>query len=45
MYVSFPRRNFFLRIVKEVRDFSIDTSRNKYILLQHGNILKIICFC
>ena len=34
---------FFLRIFfKEDSDSSIDTSHNKYILIQHGNILKIM---
>ena len=36
-------RSVFLRVFfKEDRHFSIDTSHKKYILLQNGNISKIM---
>ena len=43
MHVSFSMISVFLRVFfKEDRHFSIDTSHNKYILSQHGNILEIM---
>ena len=43
MHVSFSMISVFSRVFfKEDRHFSIDTSHNKYILLQNGNISKIM---